>query len=87
MGYYEQRPPSDEERGAGCLEALIITRAVFAVLIWPMLAIFAVIGFVAALWLSFTVHPALALIPVGLATGALWLFARWEQRRFRPPGL
>jgi hypothetical protein len=35
----------------------------------------------------FTVHPALALIPVAGIAAAVYLFARWEQRRFRPPGV
>jgi hypothetical protein len=62
----------------------VLTRAAFGILFWPLLA---VIGFVLAVVLVFylfTVHPALALIPV--AAIALYLFARWEQRRFRPPG-
>jgi hypothetical protein len=35
----------------------------------------------------FTVHPALALIPVAAIALAVYLFARWEQRHFRPPGM
>jgi hypothetical protein len=42
---------------------------------------------VAAIIVLFTRHPALALIPVAITAVAIWLFARWEQQRFRPPGL
>lgn len=86
MAYYEQSPPPKEER-PGCLDALIITRAVFAVLVWPLLAIIAVLADVGITWILFTVYPALALIPIALTAAAIWLYARWEQRRFRPPGL
>ncbi len=50
----------------------------------------ALVGFVMAVVLVlflFTVHPALALIPVAGIAAAVYLFARWEQRRFRPPGV
>jgi len=86
---YQQREPQREPSasgGGGCLEVWVLTRAAFGVLLWPLLAI---IGFVLAVVLVlylFTVHPALALIPVAAIAVALYLFARWEQRRFRPPG-
>jgi hypothetical protein len=86
---YHQREPQEEPSafsGGGCLEVWVLTRAAFGVLFWPLLA---VIGFVLAVVLVFylfTVHPALALIPVAAIAVALYLFARWEQRRFRPPG-
>ena len=84
MGYYyEQKEP--EEKPPGCLDALIITRAVFGVLMWPVLAIFAVMADVIAIFYLLTIQPALALIPVALTGLALWLFAKWEQGRFRPP--
>jgi hypothetical protein len=84
---YDQREPQREPSGGGgCLEVWVLTRAAFGVLFWPLLA---VIGFVLAVVLVFylfTIHPALALIPVAAIAVALYLFARWEQRRFRPPG-
>jgi FtsH-binding integral membrane protein len=86
---YDQREPQREPSasgGSGCLEVWALTRAAFGVLFWPLLAL---IGFVLAVVLVFylfTAHPALALIPVAAIAVALYLFARWEQRRFRPPG-
>lgn len=85
MVYYEQRP--DEEKPPGCMDALLITRAVFGVLIWPLAAIVAVILDVFVTWYLFAVYPALALIPIAATALAVWLFARWEQQHFRPPDL
>jgi len=82
---YHQQEPQQEPHG--CLEVWVLTRAAFGVLLWPLLAL---IGFVLAVVLVlylFTVHPALALIPVAAIAVALYLFARWEQRHFRPPGM
>jgi hypothetical protein len=87
VGYYYERPPAEEEKPPGCLDALLIMRAVFGVLIWPVLALFAVLGAVGVTLYMFTVHPALALVPIAATGGALWLFAKWEQARFRPPRL
>ena len=81
--YHQQKP---QQEPGGCLEVWVLTRAAFGVLLWPLLAL---LGFVLAVVLVlylFTVHPALALIPVAAIALALYLFARWEQRRFRPPG-
>jgi len=85
MGYYDQQP--QQEKPPGCLDALLITRAVFGVLMWPVLALFLVLADLGVIFYLFTIHPALALIPLALSGGALWLFAKWEQQRFRPPGL
>lgn len=82
---YEQRPPPQEEEQFGCLDALLITRVVFGVLLWPMLFIAgAVIAGVIVL-LLFTTHPALVLIPAALIAIGVWLFARWERSRPWPP--
>jgi hypothetical protein len=81
---YQQQAPNEEP--GGCLEVLVLTRAMFGILFWPVVAL---VGFVLAVVLVlylFTVHPALVLIPVAAIALALYLFARWEQRHFRPPG-
>ena len=87
MVYYDQRPPANDESRPGCLDALLITRAIFAILIWPVAAFFAVIIDVAAIFYLFSVSPPLALIPIALTALAVRLLARWDQRRHRPPGL
>ena len=66
---------------------LLITRAVFAVLFWPIAAIIVVFIDLGATWVLFTKHPALALVTVVPTVVVIWLFAKWEQRRFRPPGM
>jgi Flp pilus assembly protein TadB len=85
MGYYYERGEPEEERPPGCLDAIAITRAVFAALFWPIAALFVVlIGIAVTVWLLL-LHPALALIPISLAVAAVLAFARWDQRRHRPP--
>ena len=81
-----QEPEPRQEPG-GCLEVWVLTRAMFGILFWPMLALIGVILAVVFIFFLFTVHPALALIPVAAIGVALYLFARWEQRHFRPPGM
>ena len=83
--YYGTSDPPPEEEKPGCLDALLITRAVFAVLMWPLLALIVVVADVGAIFWCFAIHPALALIPVALTVVGVWLFSRWEQGRFRPP--
>ena len=63
----------------------MLTRVVFAVLIPPMLALIAVLVAVTLALVLFARHPALALLPLGALGAGLFLFARWEQGRFRPP--
>jgi hypothetical protein len=79
--YESQREPS------GCMEIYVLTRAAFGILIWPMLALFAVLGMLMLAFVLFSVHPALALLPIAAIILGVVLFARWEQKRFRPPGL
>lgn len=77
---------SDEER-PGCRETLILTRAVFAVILPALLAIFGVLFAVAITVVLYARHPALALIPIAAVVVLLLLYARWERSRFRPPDL
>ena len=81
--YYEQKPP--EEEPPGCLDVLVLTRAAFAVLLWPLLALFAAMaGLILVIYL-FLVNPVLALIPIALLLLAALAVARWERKRFTPP--
>jgi len=83
--YYGQETPPEEEKPPGCLETLLITRAVFAVIIPVFAALVIVTVDVALIFVLFATHPALALIPVALTIVGIWLFARWEASRYRPP--
>lgn len=78
--YEPPRQPS------GCLEVWVLTRAMYAVLFWPLVALFAVLAAVVLAFYLFTIHPVLALAPVGAFVAMAMVFARWEQRRSRPPG-
>ena len=54
---------------------------------WPVL-VFVGIGIaIALLVVAYTVHPALALLPVAGIVGIGWLVARWDQNRNAPPDL
>jgi hypothetical protein len=86
VGYYDGRSsPEPEEKPPGCLETLLITRVVFSLILPVVAVIVLVLIDFAAIIMLFSVHPALALIPLALTAGAIWLFARWERRHFRPP--
>lgn len=86
MGYYYQRPPDEEEKPPGCLETLVITRVVFGVLFWPVVAILLVLVDIAAIFYFLTTNPLLALIPGAITVVALLLLSRWDQTRPRGPG-
>jgi len=81
---YQQHEPRQEP--GGCLEVWVLTRAVFGILFWPFVALIGVVMAVVLVLFLFTVHPVLALIPVAAIALGVYLFARWEQRHFRPPG-
>ena len=78
--------PKQEER-PGCRDVWVITLAVFAVILPVVFAMIALLGGVTLAFVLFTVHPALALIPIAVMVAGMYAFARWEQTRFRPPGL
>ena len=83
--YYEQKPPDKgDDSNPGCLDVLVITKVVLQVLFWPIAAFTLVIIDVAVAFWLFTIHPALALIPVALSAVALYFVARWDQNRDRP---
>jgi hypothetical protein len=79
--------PQRQAEDGGCRETLLLTRAVFGVLGPPLAVAIVVVLLVGFAIFLYSRHPALALIPIAvLVIGAL-LFARWDQRRHRPPEL
>lgn len=86
MGYYYTNTPAeDPDKPPGCLDTLIVIRIVMGFLLIPLGAILGVFGlFSLAFWL-FTIHPALALLPVIAGVGALLLVERWYDKRRSPP--
>ncbi|MCH8008295.1 MAG: hypothetical protein IIC91_05465 [Chloroflexi bacterium] len=78
--------PQQDQR-PGCRDVWVITLSVFAVILPVMLAMMALLGGVVLAFVLLTVHPALALIPIAVIVLAVYAFARWDQKRDRPPGL
>ena len=77
-------PPSRQP--SGCLEVWGLSRAMFAMLFWPLVALVGAVAAVVLIFYLFTIHPLLALVGIGFVAILVLAFARWEQRRFRPPG-
>ena len=87
MGYYyEPSSQPEDEKPPGCLETLVIMRAVFAVILPIVIAMIVLIADLAAIFVLYSIYPALALIPIALTVAAIWLVARWDRNRV-PPGL
>jgi len=84
MGYYYEQP---EERPPGCLDVLALTRSMLAVIGVLVAALIAVGADIVATFVLFGIHPALSLVTIVPTLIAIWLYARWERRHFRPPGL
>ena len=66
------------------LEVFTLTRAVFAVLMWPLLALFGVIIIIVGLFIALAVHWGLGLLGLALIVAAIFAFARWEKSRYPP---
>ena len=82
MSYYEPQRPGEP---GGCGEVWLLTRIALGVIL-PVIAV--LIGVLLLLFSAFyllTVHPALALVPIGALGGVLAAFAFWERRGQRPP--
>ena len=87
MGYYyEPSSQPEDEKPPGCLETLVIMRAVFAVILPIVIAMILLVADLAAIFVLYSIYPALALIPIALTIAAIWLVARWDRNRV-PPGL
>ena len=87
MVYYEQQQPDDADKPPGCLDVIVITRAVFGVLVWPLLVMFAAIIDIGTTFYLYATRPLLALIPIVLTGAAIYAFARWERHHYPPPDL
>ena len=73
--------PQYSREPSGCLQSLIISRMILAMLLIPMAL---VIGTVIAVLLTFyalSISPLLALLVVGSAVGLIVFVGKWEARR------
>jgi hypothetical protein len=77
--YYPQEP----KEPSGCMQTVIITRVIFGMLALPMAIIGGAMAALVITFYTFTVSPALALIPLAISVLAVLAFARWEQRRIQ----
>ncbi len=65
------------------LEAFVLTRAVFGILLWPIAAIVGVIVAVAGLFAAFGAGLGWGLLALALIAAAIAAFAWWDRRQ--PP--
>ena len=88
MGFYygPNKGPEPEKEPGGCLEVLLISKAVFSVLATPLLVLVGIVVVLAVLVALFSVHWALGLLGIAGLAGLVALYARWERRRFRSGG-
>jgi hypothetical protein len=75
--------PQPQREPSGCMEALLISRIVFGMLLIPFLMILGAIGAVVVTLLALTVHPLLALLSFALCGAVLILVAKWESARVK----
>jgi len=68
-------------------EFWVLTRAVYGVLLWPVLALVALILGLLGLFYLFATHWALGLLALGGLAVAVAAFAWWDRRRPPPPDL
>lgn len=66
-------------------EVLVLTRAVFGVLFWPLVAIVGAVGALVVTVYLFTVHWAAGVAALGVVLAAVAAFAWWDSHR--PPQL
>ena len=62
-----------------------LTRIVYGILFWPLLALLAGLMAVFGVFILFTIHPAFALLAVAAVAAVIAALAWWESRRVRPP--
>ena len=63
----------------------MLTRAIFAALLWPLAALIGAVMAVAFAFYLLTIQPLLVLALVGAVVVAVIALGLWERHRFRPP--
>jgi hypothetical protein len=88
MGFYYGGPkaPEPEKEPGGCMEVLIITRAVFGILALPLGLMVGVILAIVVIVALFSTNTLLGLVGLAVIAAAIAGYARWERRKFRSGG-
>ena len=82
MGFYHGPSSAPEKEPGGCMEALLLTRAAFAVLALPVVILFGtILGLVLLIYLL-SVHWLLGLLFLAALGGGVAWYARWERRKY-----
>ena len=68
-------------------EFWVLTRAVYGIILWPVLALVALILGLLGLFYLFATHWALGLLALGILALAVGAFAWWDSHRPLPPNL
>ncbi len=74
------------DRGKGSpwwQEAFVLTRAVFGILFWPVMAIFGVMIAIGGLFAAFDTGVGWGLLALAIIAAAIGAFAWWDRRQ--PP--
>lgn len=79
-----QQPPKPPSLWS---EFWMLTRIVYGILFWPLLALLAVLLAMFGLFVLFTIHPAFALLAILAVAAVIGALAWCESRRVRPPGV
>jgi small-conductance mechanosensitive channel len=64
-----------------------LTRIVYGILFWPLVALIAVLLALLGIFILYTIHVAFALLAIAAVVAAVAAFAWWESHRVRPPGV
>jgi hypothetical protein len=75
-------PP--KQQAGGCGEVWVLTRAVFAVLLGPLLAVVGAIAWLIITLYAFFTSPPLALIPIAIGAAIIAWYVWWDRRRSPP---
>jgi hypothetical protein len=81
--YYGKSEPPEEEQPHGCLDVLLLTRAVFGVLLVPLAALVGSLAAIGLILYLFSRWWVLGVAGLAAAAVVIYLYARWERNHFR----
>jgi hypothetical protein len=81
--YYGRSEPPQEEEPHGCLDVLLLTRAVFGVLLVPLGILVGTLVGIGVIIFLFSRSWVLGVAGLVLVAAAVYAYARWERHHFR----